>query len=125
VNGASRDPWPAGSAAVRYRLEVRLSAADVGNRVVIRWRRPAGDSEQIADVLGVLTAADDASFTVRKATGELVTIPPGRILAGKTVPPRRIATRKQEPGTGELPGRSGRGPASKRQARAAAREPGR
>lgn len=103
MSGPSRDPQPAGSAAVRYRLEVRLSAADVGSRVVIRWRRPAGDSEQIADVLGVLTTADDASFTVRKATGELVAIPHDRVLAGKTVPPRRVATRNQEPGTGELP----------------------
>lgn len=88
---------------MRYRLEVRLSAADVGKRVVIRWRRPAGDGEQIADVLGILTTADDASFTVRKVSGELVAIPRDRVLAGKTVPPRRVATRRQEPGTGELP----------------------
>jgi hypothetical protein len=27
-------------ADVRYRLEVRLTPADVGQRVVIRWRRP-------------------------------------------------------------------------------------
>lgn len=76
---------------MRYRLEVRLSAADVGSRVVIRWRRPAGDGEEIADVLGILAAADAASFSVRKATGELVTIPRDRALAGKTVPaaPRR------------------------------------
>jgi N-acetylglutamate synthase len=92
---------------VRYRLEVRLSAADVGSRVVIRWRRPAGDGEEIADVLGVLTAAGAASFTVRKASGELVTIPRDRALAGKTVPaaPRR----GQEAGTrhrGVAPGRS-------------------
>jgi len=101
VNGGSRDRRPAWSVAVRYRLEVRLSAADVGSRVVIRWRRPAGDSEQVADVLGVLTAADGASFTVRKATGELVTIPHDRVLAGKTVPPRRAATRRRASGTGE------------------------
>jgi hypothetical protein len=127
VSGPSRDPQPAGSAAVRYRLEVRLSAADVGSRVVIRWRRPAGDSEQIADVLGVLTAADGASFTVRKAFGELVAIPHDRVLAGKTVPPRRAAPRKQEPGTGELPrGRPGKEalPASGRRG-PRAREPGR
>jgi hypothetical protein len=76
---------------VRYRLEVRLSAADVGSRVVIRWRRPAGDGEEIADVLGVLAAADAASFSVRKTSGELVTISRDRALAGKTVPaaPRR------------------------------------
>lgn len=73
-------------AAVRYRLEVRLSAADVRSRVVIRWRRPAGNVDESVDVLGVLTAAGAASFTVRKASGELVIIPRERALAGKTVP---------------------------------------
>ena len=75
---------------MRYRLEVRLTAGDVGSRVVIRWRRPAGDGgEEIADVIGVLEAADAVCFGVRKASGELVTIPRDRALAGKTVPPRR------------------------------------
>ncbi|HMD92983.1 MAG TPA: hypothetical protein VKG80_10085 [Trebonia sp.] len=75
---------------MRYRLEVRLAAGDVGNRVVIRWRRPAGDGgDEIADVIGILEAADAVSFTIRKASGELVTIPRERALAGKTVPPRR------------------------------------
>jgi hypothetical protein len=72
---------------VRFRLEVRLTAADVGNRVVIRWRRPAaGGGDEIADVLGTLEAADEDSFQVRKASGELVSIPVDRALAGKTVP---------------------------------------
>lgn len=85
---------------VRYRLEVRLATADVGRRVVIRWRRPAGDGgEEIADVVGVLEAADAVSFTVRRSSGKLVTIPRDRALAGKTVPavPRR---RHREPGSG-------------------------
>lgn len=85
---------------MRYRLEVRLSAADVGSRVVIRWRRPAGHGDEIADVLGILVAADAASFTVRKESGELVTIPRDRALAGKTVPP---APRRRP----RRPGRSG------------------
>ena len=95
---------------MRYRLEVRLEARDAGSRVVIRWRRPAGNGgEEIADVLGVLEAAGADSFTVRKASGELVTIPRDRALAGKTVPPvpRR---RHREPGSGAggvTPGRSG------------------
>jgi N-acetylglutamate synthase len=77
---------------VRYRLEVRLTAADVGRRVVIRWRRPAGENRaETADVLGILEAADAVCFRVRTASGELVTIPRSRALAGKTVPaaPRR------------------------------------
>ena len=101
----SREPlvtWFAGGRLrpVRYRLEVRLGADDAGSRVVIRWRRPAGNGgEEIADVLGVLEAADDVSFTVRKASGELVTIPRDRALAGKTVPavPRG---KHREPGSG-------------------------
>jgi hypothetical protein len=72
---------------MRYRLEVRLEAGDIGSRVVIRWRRPTAGGEEIADVLGVLEAADPVSFTVRKASGELVIIPRDRALAGKTVPP--------------------------------------
>jgi hypothetical protein len=73
---------------MRYRLELRLTESDVGNRVVIRWRRPAGGgAAEIADVLGTLEAADAGSFTVRKASGEIVVIPRERALGGKTVPP--------------------------------------
>jgi N-acetylglutamate synthase len=73
---------------MRYRLEVRLTGADTGKRVVIRWRRPAADgSEEVADVLGTLEAASSGVFTVRKASGEVVVIPRERALAGKTVPP--------------------------------------
>jgi len=85
---------------VRYRLEVRLAAGDVGSRVVIRWRRPAGkNGDETADVLGVLETADADSFRVRKASGEVVTIPRNRVLAGKTVPavPRR---HRRGPGSG-------------------------
>jgi len=74
---------------MRYRLEVRLTAADVGQRVVIRWRRPGPDGgEQIADVLGILEEHDADSFTVRASGGHLVVIPRTRALAGKVVPAR-------------------------------------
>lgn len=84
---------------MRYRLEVRLTSADVGSRVVIRWRRPrpvstdtpadgtAGTGDEVADVLGTLEDAGDAAFTVRRASGELVVIPRDRALAAKTIPP--------------------------------------
>lgn len=87
---------------MRYRLELRLGPADAGRRVVIRWRRPApGGGDEVADVLGILEAADDSSFTVRKASGEAVVIPRERALGGKTVPPpaRRSARRGSGPGT--------------------------
>ena len=82
---------------MHFRLEVRLAAADVGSRVVIRWRRPApGGGDEVADVLGILEAADEESFQVRKPSGELVSIPLDRALAGKTVPtkPGRISSRQ-------------------------------
>jgi hypothetical protein len=90
---------PAGRGAQRFRLQVRLTESDVGERAVIRWRRPAGDSrEEIADVLGVLEAADSGSLTIRTASGELVTIPRDRALAGKTIPPP-----PRDPGAGRKP----------------------
>lgn len=74
-----------------FRLEVRLTSADVGSRVVVRWRRPAEPADQVADVLGILEIADDDSFSVRTARGELVVISRDRALAGKVIPPARSA----------------------------------
>ena len=95
---------PAGRGAQRFRLQVRLTEKDIGERAVIRWRRPAaGSREEIADVLGVLEAADDSSLCIRKSSGELVTIPRDRALAGKTIPPSprdRGADRKEVTGDG-------------------------
>ena len=70
---------------MRYRLVLRLTAADVGQRVVIRWR--PGDSEQLTDVLGILEEFSDQSASVRTRDGQLVVIPRARALAGKVVPP--------------------------------------
>jgi N-acetylglutamate synthase len=70
-----------------YRLEVRLTSADVGKRVVIRWRPGPAGSTQKTDVLGILEQADAGSFAVRTRDGKLVVIPAGRALAGKVVPP--------------------------------------
>jgi hypothetical protein len=73
---------------VPYRLELRLASDDVGSRVVIRMSRPAaGGRDEIADVLGVLTRADGDAFTVRKSDGQEVTVPRGRVLGGKVIPP--------------------------------------
>jgi hypothetical protein len=55
---------------MRYRLEVRLTRADIGSRVLIRWRRPGpGSSDQTADVLGVLEQADARSWGSAPGTG--------------------------------------------------------
>ena len=72
---------------MRYRLVVRLTAADVGQRVVIRWRPGPEGSEQLTDVLGILEEHSDQSFTVRTRDGRLVVIPRARAVAGKVVPP--------------------------------------
>jgi len=71
-----------------YRLEVRLTRADVGKRVVIRWRPGPADSKPMTDVLGILEEADDQFFKVRRGRdGQLIVIPRARALAGKVVPP--------------------------------------
>jgi N-acetylglutamate synthase len=83
---------------VRYRLEVRLTPADVGKRVVIRWRRPSADNgEVIADVLGILEEDHPDSFAIRTSDGELVVIPHGRAMAGKVVPPAPPRRRPARP----------------------------
>jgi N-acetylglutamate synthase len=82
---------------MRYRLEVRLTCADVGQRVVIRWRPGPADSTQVTDVLGILEQADAGSFAVRTRDGTLVVIPAGRALAGKVVPPPPARRRHPSP----------------------------
>lgn len=85
---------------MRYRMVVRITPADVGKRVVIRWRRPGpGDGDEIADVLGILEEADALSFTVRTRDGKLVVIPAERALAGKLVPPPPARRRRADPET--------------------------
>jgi N-acetylglutamate synthase len=63
----------------------------IGSRVVVRRvlrgeRGPSG-GPALTDVLGILEAWDQASLSVRRATGELVVIPLSDITAGKQVPP--------------------------------------
>jgi hypothetical protein len=74
---------------MRYRLVVRITAADVGKRVTIRWRPAELDgSKLMTDVLGILEEADEHFFKVRRGRdGELIVIPRERALAGKVVPP--------------------------------------
>jgi N-acetylglutamate synthase len=74
---------------MRYRLEVQVTAADVGKRVTIRWRPPELDGGKLmTDVLGILEDADDDFFKVRRARdGQLIVIPRARAFAGKVLPP--------------------------------------
>ena len=83
---------------MRYRLVVRITAADVGKRVTIRWRPAELDgSKLMTDVLGILEEADAGSFSVRTRDGKLVVIPAGRALAGKVVPPPPARQRRAGP----------------------------
>ena len=83
---------------MRYRFEVRLTPADVGQRVVIRWRRPVpGNGEEIADILGMLEACDATTFAIRRSDGELVLVPAERALAGKVVPAAPVHPRRAGP----------------------------
>ena len=80
-----------------YQLELRLTPADVGKWVVIRWRPGPADSTQMTDVLGILEQADAGSFAVRTKDGNLVVIPADRALAGKVVPPPPASGRPASP----------------------------
>jgi hypothetical protein len=97
------DGWAA-ETGVRYRLEVRLTPADVGQRVVIRWRPPWPEADgKMTDVLGILEEHRADSFTVRKASGQLVVIPRERAVAGKVVPPAPARHRSERPPEPERP----------------------
>jgi hypothetical protein len=54
---------------MRYRLEVRITAADVGKRVAIRWRPAELDgSKLMTDVLGILEKQTSNSSESAAAT---------------------------------------------------------
>ena len=60
---------------MRYQLEVRLTPADVGQRVVIRWRPGPANSTQMTDAVGILEQFDTRSFAVRTRDGTLGRVP--------------------------------------------------
>jgi hypothetical protein len=66
------------------RLALRLDAADVGQRVVVRRRLPDG---RLTDVLGVLERWDDAAAVVRSRTGDATVVARADVVAGKRIPP--------------------------------------
>jgi hypothetical protein len=66
------------------RLMVKITSADVGQRVSLRRRLPTGE---YSDVVGVLESWSGGVLTVRRRTGEPVEVPEGIVVAGKVVPP--------------------------------------
>ncbi len=107
------------------RLEVRITAADVGKRVSVRRiEEAAPKGEKFTDTVGVLTSWDEGVLVITRRTGERVRIAESSLVAGKVVPPaparrRRPARPEPEPepepekppaGTDGSPGESYRSP---------------
>lgn len=72
---------------------LRLTAADVGRRVVVRHRLPDG---RATDVLGELAALDAGALAVRREDGAVVRVPLADVVAGRVVP-ARPARRRPDP----------------------------
>ncbi|MEU4270174.1 GNAT family N-acetyltransferase [Streptomyces sp. NPDC026092] len=69
------------------RLEVRITHADVGKRVSVRYVTEAGDlGGKFTDAVGVLTSWDSGVLLITRRTGETVRILDSALVAGKVVP---------------------------------------
>ncbi|MDX2296251.1 MULTISPECIES: GNAT family N-acetyltransferase [Streptomyces] len=69
------------------RLEVRVTSADVGKRVSVRYVTDSpSEGERFTDAVGVLTSWDAGVLTITRKSGETVRIPEPRLVAGKVVP---------------------------------------
>jgi ribosomal protein S18 acetylase RimI-like enzyme len=69
------------------RLEVRITAADVGKRVSVRRLNDAGGAaEKFTDTVGVLTSWDNGVLVITRKSGASVRIPESSLVAGKIVP---------------------------------------
>ncbi|MER6628322.1 GNAT family N-acetyltransferase [Streptomyces sp. NPDC000987] len=69
------------------RLEVRITAADVGKRVSVRrLSEPGVTQEKFTDTVGVLTSWDEGVLLITRKTGESIRIPESALVAGKVVP---------------------------------------
>ncbi|WAZ23941.1 GNAT family N-acetyltransferase [Streptomyces cinnabarinus] len=69
------------------RLEVRITAADVGKRVSVRrLNDPPREGEKFTDTVGVLASWDAGVLLITRKTGETVRIAESSLVAGKVVP---------------------------------------
>lgn len=71
---------------------MKLHRGLIGQRVIVRRVVPGevgpSGGPALTDVLGVLEAWGAETLSVRRADGDLVTVPLGEVVAGKPVPPR-------------------------------------
>jgi ribosomal protein S18 acetylase RimI-like enzyme len=73
--------------SVGGRLEVRITAADVGKRVSVRrFQESAPKGEKFTDTVGVLTSWDDGVILITRRDGKRVHIPESSLAAGRVVP---------------------------------------
>ncbi|MEU4075673.1 GNAT family N-acetyltransferase [Streptomyces venezuelae] len=69
------------------RLEVRITGADVGKRVSVRYvTESAAAGGRFTDAVGVLTSWDNSVLLITRKSGESVRIAESTLVAGKVVP---------------------------------------
>ncbi|MYV70601.1 GNAT family N-acetyltransferase, partial [Streptomyces sp. SID2131] len=69
------------------RLEIRVTSADVGKRVSVRYVTDSGEAGgMFTDAVGVLTSWDDGVLLITRRSGEGVRIAESSLVAGKVVP---------------------------------------
>ncbi|MEV4424810.1 GNAT family N-acetyltransferase [Streptomyces sp. NPDC053792] len=69
------------------RLEVRITSADVGKRVSVRYVTDSAEpGEKFTDAVGVLTSWDTGVLLITRKSGESVRIAESALAAGKVVP---------------------------------------
>lgn len=69
-------------------VDPRVTAADIGRRVVVRRRLPGPAARPLySDVIGHLVDLDEQTLSVRRGNGELVRIARTDVVAAKPVPP--------------------------------------
>jgi N-acetylglutamate synthase len=69
----------------------RITPADIGRRVVVRYRLPY--SQLATDVLGRLEEWDDGVLSVRRSDSTIVPVPMADVVAAKVVPARPVVRR--------------------------------
>ncbi|MEV6735703.1 GNAT family N-acetyltransferase [Streptomyces sp. NPDC051104] len=69
------------------RLEIRITAADVGKRVSVRrWDEHVAEGEKFTDTVGVLTSWDQGVLLITRRDGQSVRIAESSLVAGRVVP---------------------------------------
>lgn len=94
VSPAPSTPSPEGPAPIigqGGRLVVAIDADSIGSRVSVRYlltgTSPHDPDVLMTDVVGVLDDWAEGMARIRRASGEQVEVPIGRIVAAKVVPP--------------------------------------